>query len=293
MRGFYRVVCGTAAVLISLGLLLGLIGFLMGGRVSELDRVLIPLHGSWRIGPFEMGRRGNPLYGSDTIDTVYPGTDIAKLDFELSCADVTIKTGDNFKVEARKINAKRFRTEIDGDTWEIECDMRGTRNISGDKAPVITITVPRDFVAEELDLELSMGSLEMKGLSARRSSLNTGMGEMIVKDFSSGDCDIEIGMGSLEFTGELTGNGSIDCGMGSAELTLIGDPDDYGYTASVGMGSVTVNGYEIDPEGLPPMGSESVGGIGGFATNRSWNTGAPNQLVIDCGMGSVEIGFRK
>ena len=77
--------------------------------------------------------------------------------------------------------------------------------------------------------------------------------------------------------------------MGSAELALTGKPEDYGYIASVGMGSVVINGYEISPEGLPPFGSESIGGL---AASRSWNTDAPNQLDIECGMGSVEIDFR-
>lgn len=289
MKAFYRIVCGTAAVLISLGLLLSLVGFLMGGRPDKLDEVVFPLHGSWRIGPFRSGR-GNPLYGSDTIDIVYPGG-VTKLDFDLSCADVTLKTGENFKVEAKKINAKRFRTEMKGDTWEIECDVKKSDRISGNKAPTITITVPKDFVAEEAALNLSMGTLAVKNLAAEQSTLNVGMGEMIVSGFSSGDCDIDLGMGSLELTGEITGQNTIQCGMGSAEMTLTGDPRDYGFSVSVAMGSAEINGEDISPDGLPPIGShESVGGL---ATERSWNLDAPNRFDIDCGMGSVEIDFRK
>lgn len=289
MKAFYRIVCGTAAVLISLGLLLSLVGFLMGGRPDKLDEVVFPLHGSWRIGPFRSGR-GNPLYGSDTIDIVYPGG-VTKLDFDLSCADVTLKTGENFKVEARKINAKRFRTEMKGDTWEIECDVKKSDRISGNKAPTITITVPKDFVAEEAALNLSMGTLTVKNLAAEQSTLNVGMGEMTVSGFSSGDCDIDLGMGSLELTGKITGQSAIQCGMGSAEMTLTGDPRDYGFSVSVAMGSAEINGEDISPDGLPPIGShESVGGL---ATERSWNLDAPNRFDIDCGMGSVEIDFRK
>ena len=286
MKPFYRIVCGTASVLVSLGLLLSLIGFLLGGRPTDLDEMVFPLHGSWRIGPFRGGRGWNPLYGSDTIDIVYPGG-ITKLDFDLSCADVTIKTGENFKVEARKINAKRFSSKVDGDTWEIECNIKKSdRLVGGDKAPVVTITLPKDFVAEEAKLNLSMGPLTVKGLTAEESTLGVGMGEMIITGFSSGDCDIDLGMGSLELTGEITGQSSIDCGMGSAELTLTGDPKDYGFSVSVAMGSAEINGKDVSPDGLPPIGShESVGGL---ATERSWNLDAPNH----CGMGSVEINFR-
>lgn len=289
MKPFYRIICGTAAVLVSLGLLLSLIGFLMGGRLADLDETTFPLHGSWRIGPFRGGFRGNPLYGSDTIDIVYPGG-IDKLDFDLSCADVTIKTGENFKVEARKINAKRFSTKVDGDTWEIECDIKKSDRISGNKAPTITITVPKDFVAEEAKLDLAMGTLTVKNLAAEESSLNVGMGSMTVTGFSSGDCDIDLGMGSLEFTGEITGQSSIQCGMGSAEMTLIGDPKDYGFSVSVAMGSAEINGEDVSPDGMPPIGEHEI--VGGLMTERSWNLDAPNQFYIDCGMGSVEINFR-
>jgi len=290
MSRFYRIVCGMAAVLISLGLLLGLLGFLLGGRAADLGQVNFPLHGSWLVGFYSRGDRNNPLSGSDTIDIVYPGTEIRKLDFELSCANVTFREGDAFRVEAKKINAKRFRTELDGDTWEIECDVKDLDRISTRKAPAITITVPRGFVADDMELELAMGVLTMMDVTARESDIEVGMGELTASGFSSGDCKLTIGMGSLELSGEITGRSSIDCGMGSAVLTLAGSPEDYGFDTSVGMGSITVNGTEIAPEGLPPIGSESVGGL---AAGRSWNTNAPNFFEVDCGMGSVEVSFRR
>lgn len=285
MKAFYRIACGVAAVLISLGLLLSLVGFLMGGRVARLDEVVYPLHG-WRIGPFNGW--GNPLYGSDTIDTVYPGG-ITRLDFDLSCADVTIKAGDAFRVEAKKINAKRFRTEVDGDTWEIECDTRNVNRMSGDKAPTITITLPQNFVADELELALSMGNLTVRDLSARTSSLEVGMGDLVATGFSSGDCDLDVGMGNLELAGTITGQGYINCGMGNVELKLAGSSQDYGYDVTVQMGSVEIDGEDIS---ISPDPNKSID-IGGLGAERSWNLEAPNRFTIDCGMGSVALTFRE
>ena len=139
-------------------------------------------------------------------------------------------------------------------------------------------------------LALSMGDLTVKNLSARESSLEVGMGNLIATGFSSGDCEITIGMGSLELAGTITGQGFISCGMGSAELMLTGNPQDYGYNVTVGMGSVEINGEDISSDGLPPIGSEVVGG---FGAERSWNLEAPNRFTIDCGMGSVELTFRE
>lgn len=288
MKAFYRIACGVAAVLISLGLLLSLVGFLIGGRVARLDEVVFPLHGSWRIGPFNGWGNRNPLYGSDTIDTVYPGG-ITRLDFDLSCADVTIKAGDAFRVEAKKINAKRFRTEVDGDTWEIECDTRNVNRMSGDKAPTITITLPQNFVADELELALSMGNLTVRDLSARTSSLEVGMGDLVATGFSSGDCDLDVGMGNLELAGTITGQGYINCGMGNVELKLAGSSQDYGYDVTVQMGSVEIDGEDIS---ISPDPNKSID-IGGLGAERSWNLEAPNRFTIDCGMGSVALTFRE
>jgi len=301
MKSIFKAICGAAAVLLSLGLLLGLMGFALGGRPQDLadygEPLRLPLVGSGRIG---LLRWGNPLYGRDTVEMDYTSeaARIRKLDFYLSCADVTIREGDAFRVKAEKINADRFLTKIDGDTWEIDCD---DRNINGrmghDRAPEITITVPKGFLAAELEVESAMGAVKIQGLSARESSLKAGMGTMTAEDFTSGDCDLEIGMGTLELSGSLTGRGSIDCGMGTAILTLAGSRRDFGYTASVGMGSITIGGEELtggddeEPpaasgEDLPPM--DAIAGFGGEQTS---NPSAPNFFEIDCGMGSVEIAF--
>lgn len=300
MRGFYKVICGTAAAFLSLGLLLGVMGLLMGGRPGELyaysEELDIPLAGRGRFGLLGWGGSwGNPLYGRDTVEQTYTQQkdQIRKLDFDLSCADVTIREGDAFWVRAEKINAKRFRTEIDGDTWELECDVKNVRHMGGDRAPRITVTVPKGFVAEELELDSAMGAVEVKGLAAQESALQVGMGEMVVKDFSSGDCDLEIGMGSLELSGSITGRGSIDCGMGSAALVLRGEPADYGYTATVGMGSVTIGGETLDGDGPQAPGSGELAEIAGLGAERSWNTDAPNFFFVNCGMGSVDIRFTK
>ena len=272
MKTFYRVICAAAAICIGLGVLMGGVGFAMGGRPYDL----MYSDGGWHRGWSPMW--GSGLWGSDTVEASYTG--VTKLEFDLGLSEVEIRQGDEFSVKAQRVNAKQFRTWQDGSTWKIECpnnEQRGwNRSYSGKNAPFITITLPKGFVAEELELEMGMGSLTADGLAARESGLFVGMGEMVLKNFTSGDCDMEVGMGTMEITGLITGRSTINCGMGTAELKLSGNADEYGYTATVGMGSVTVGG-------------ESVGGLGG---DVSRNTGAANRFDIDCGMGTVEITFR-
>lgn len=272
MNTFYRVVGGAAAILIGLGVLLGGIGFLLGGRMTQMPVAGVAFTG-WGY---------NPLWGQDTVETSYPDGSVRKLDFELTCMDVQILEGDGFWIRAENVDGKRFSTYQDGDTWKIRCDnkhLTSRKPIVGrnweHNAPQVTITVPRDFVVEELDLELGMGTLTMDGVTTWKSDLEVGMGSMTLTGFTSSQCDVDVGMGSLVLNGKITGKGDIKCGMGSIEMTLGGREEDYGCRATVGMGTVI-------------LGSESTGGMDGEMTRRR---DAPNFFNIDCGMGSVEIYF--
>jgi len=272
MKTFYRVVSGAAVICIGLGLLLGGVGVMLGGRLSQLPDSGLRLAG-W-VTP--------TLWGYETVEADYAGRDIRKLDFELEAMDVEIQEGDTFSVRADQVDSRRFTTRVEGDTWKIDCDNqyfgRRPSRFGGRwdrRAPHVTITLPKGYMAEELDLEMGMGNLFASNLSARRSELSVGMGNMTLENFTSGDCDIEVGMGDLIILGSVTGRGAIDCGMGDLEMHLAGPQRDYGCNVSVGMGSVTV-------------GDETIGGLSG---ERSFNAGAKNFFEIDCGMGNVEIYF--
>ena len=269
MNRFYRIVSSIAVVLIGIGVVLGGIGLLLGGRMGDLPVGL---------------RFGFPprIWGSDTVEADY--NNIYTLDFQFEAMDVQIKEGDGFSIRAERVNSRRFSTYQDGSKWIIRCDNRSSGlnrinwgNSWDKKAPRVVVTVPRGFTADRLDLEMGMGFLVADGLSADHSDIYLGMGEMDLVDFSSGNCELEVGMGSLTLDGKLTGKGDVTCGMGSVELLLQGRESDYGFDASVGMGSVNIGLHSID-------------GLGGAMTI---NTGAPNFFAVDCGMGSVDITFSK
>lgn len=269
MNYFYRAVSGAAVVLIGLGVVLGGVGLLLGGRIGDLPVGL-------RLG-FPPG-----IWGGDTVEAAYTG--IRRLDFEFEAMNVEIKEGDSFSIRAEKIDARRFTTSQEGDTWKIRCENKtsGLGRINwgsdwGKKAPKVTVTLPEGFIADRLDLEMGMGFLTAEGLAADRSGIGLGMGEMILSRFTSGGCDLEVGMGSLTVSGEITGKGMVTCGMGSVEIFLMGRESDYGFDADVGMGSVNIG----------PHATEGIGG------SMEINSGAANFFTVDCGMGSVDISFEQ
>ena len=273
MKRFYRIICGAAAVCIGLGAILGGVGLLLGGTLRGL------FQGGGAYARADLPWSAPSWWGEETLRESYAG--VRKLDFELGLSHVTIRPGEGFSLEARGVDSGRFRSRVDGDTWEIRCPEEKLSRFSsgelwGREAPEILITLPRDFVAEELELSMGMGTLEGEGLTALEAELSVGMGEMSLSGFSSGSWEADVGMGTLELEGALTGEGKLHCGMGSALLDLRGNEEDYNVSATAGLGRVTVAG-------------RTAGGLGG---ELSWSVGAPNSIEIDCGMGEVSVTFQ-
>lgn len=284
MKSVYRVLCGAAAICIGLGLLLGIIGTALGARPADLSLSVTQLPALRFIttSPSYWGRDVvDAIWGRDTVEASYPADSVRRLDFDLEALEVTISPGEEFSVQAKNVNAKRFTTKLEGDTWVIDCDNRVSRHGWGNdrwgrRTPEVTITLPKGWLAEEVVLELGMGNLTLDGLAAKESCIDIGMGTAEFTGFASRDCDITVGMGTLILEGNLTGKGSITCGMGTAELRLSGKAADYGCTASAGMGSVTFAGQE-------------TGGLAGSMTLGS--ASGENWFDIECGMGTVEVYF--
>lgn len=84
-------------------------------------------------------------------------------------AAITIKNGDDFSIEA-KHPASNFSSELHGSRWVIHSGELRSHQWPVDQAPEITITLPRDFVAEELNVELGVGSLTSAPLAAQKQN---------------------------------------------------------------------------------------------------------------------------
>lgn len=137
----------------------------------------------------------------------------------------------------------------------------------------LVITFPKGFVFRGLGIGLGVGSLHGEGLSARRCALNVGVGEMKLKACVLGDIKAECGVGSIQADGSVSGLCRLECGLGEISMKLK-EPLDYGYSASVGLGQITI-------------GAQMISGSG----KQKFNTKASDFFDISCGMGSVKVDF--
>lgn len=234
-----------------------------------------------------------------SVDYSESFTGVESLDIENSTGTLSIKIGDEFRVEAEKVS-EDFKAEVSkSGKLTVKEDNNGisflwfnTKGFNSFNSKV-TIYVPRDFVAEEVKLNTGAGNVVLEGLNtdylylsagagnidgdrliAKRVNIDGGVGNIKLTNVDFTNSSYECGIGNLKIEGALLGKTEIDCGVGEVDLDLEGNKDDYSFDVDAGVGSVRLNG-------------EKIGDI------QRHNEDAKNTIKIDAGVGSVNIDIKE
>ncbi|MGN0243529.1 MAG: DUF4097 family beta strand repeat-containing protein [Lachnospiraceae bacterium] len=230
------------------------------------------------------------LFGhrNDSVQlTSYPvGESVKELMIDISAADLSIHTGEQFRVDS---NHKYLKVqESDGKLLISEEQRLFASNPEGIH---LDIYIPEDMHFAYADLSAGAGSVKIDTLSAdilelelgagevqigeliaeKRAKINGGAGELTIRQGLLHNMELDVGVGELNLTGRILGNSSLDYGIGEANMTLLGTEEDYRIELDKGVGEATLEGE--------PMRDDSVYGFG------------ENQLEIDGGIGELHITF--
>ena len=203
--------------------------------------------------------------------TVPSSYQIKGLDFEFDFADVEIKSGDDFSISYDKNSYKNVYSKINYGIWELSTSHKNNRFINNSEK--IIITIPRDFVATELSIEIGAGKLDAVNVNSHISDISVGAGEIIMSESNIANAEISVGMGNFYFDGVLTGKGSLECGVGNLTVLSTGNPNDYGYSIDAGIGAVNALGDKYK----------------GITSSPGKNVSAPNFYEIECGIGNIDF----
>lgn len=219
-------------------------------------------------------------------------SNVEELDINHGFGKLTIKSGDDFRVEGANVS-KSFKAKLNDGTLYIE-EVRkflwfnfGSNHFKSS----ITVYVPDGFTArrikinsgvgevvlenlstDQLDIDAGVGGIYGRNITAKSVKGNGGVGDIRFNDVNFSDVDFDSGVGSLKIDGIILGNSEFDCGVGSIKLDIRGRREDYTLRCDSGIGSIKVNGERITSE---------------YRDNNS----APHSLSIIGGMGSVDIKF--
>ncbi len=173
-------------------------------------------------------------------------TDIEKLAIDLSICKLSIRKGENLKVEASDVS-NQFTCRTEGKELKIE-DKKSSKNWFnlGDTAPEVILYIPEDIdlqeitietgvnetdieflKADKIKIEMGVGKCQIDQLRASYAKIEAGAGEAIIKDGNIEELKLEGGVGRLLFTSKIETKADISCGMGKVEINLLGISQDY------------------------------------------------------------------
>lgn len=235
----------------------------------------------------------------ETVDFSETFTDVKSLDLSNATGNLTIKEGNEFRVEAKNVTTN-FEAEVSGNgRLTVKEDRRGTDflwfGVKGITHPNSTIIVylPADFIARETKIESGAGSVTIEKLGTDKLRISAGAGNIRGDYITANDVNIDGGVGNIDFTnvnftdidldcgvgnlnlnGVLYGDNKINCGVGEVDIDINGIATDYNLDIDSGVGSIRVNGVKT-------------------SNYNNRNRNADHSIKIDGGLGNVSINFKE
>lgn len=213
---------------------------------------------------------------------------VEELVIDTSITNLTIKTGDEFRIES---NYKYLKVKESGGKLKISEKRKWL--ISNSDGVSLKVYIPKgvhfsnaeihtgagkvkieEISAENIDLDLGAGEAQIGNLTANQSiKIDGGAGELEIDGGILNNLDLDMGVGELNLTGKLLGNSKLDYGIGETNLTLLGSKEDYTISLDKGIGEAKFDGDSIKDEAI-------------------YGTGA-NQIDIDGGVGELNVTFQE
>lgn len=189
-------------------------------------------------------------------------SDISAVNMELGAGKYVLRKGAAFGIDG---GGHEVLSSIKNGVWYI------TDNAD---SGILSVTVPEDFTARELQINLGKGDLLIKDVTAYSANINVGAGRAEAENTFAQKIDIKCGAGSVKASLSVNGDVNVKCGLGAVNLDLKNPQSDFNRRASVGLGRVTI-------------GNDTISGSGKINAV----TGAFHNINADCGMGEIKITF--
>ena len=212
-------------------------------------------------------RYSNSLPVNDTVK------DVRKLDVQVDFGEVIISQGDEFSIDAENLyDEDDLKSHVSDGVWTISHNYGESIGIFGfdipisiglDRfaTPIIRITLPDGFKAENINVSLDAGrlkannlytdkgqftvdagSLEVDGLIVEdESSYYVGAGSIYLEKVDISNITVECDFGSVFMEGIVTGDNDIQCNVGKITLDLDDDMDLFSFDIDSDLGNVIIN----------------------------------------------------
>ena len=248
MKRFTKFALGFATFFAIIGLVFMIIAFAMGFTMGSFVEMVQDgkIH-------FEFDELHNNVHSSDKD---HHSQECTKIDIELLAGNLVVKAANVDKIEVKQDGVPNFQSQMKGDILQV----RGGKKMSlNNKFGSITIFLPKEYVFDEIDLEIGAGKATFEEICAQTMDIEVGAGQVEMKELH------------VQFFNASTGAGQI-----AAEF--VGRECDYNFDIECGIGEIII-------------GDEFYSGLAKDTIIR--NPNAENEMDIECGIGQVEISFQE
>ena len=241
------------------GFLLWAVGAALGAKTLYLQNGELTV-GDQPMGGFSIGSDVSVAASSkEGVAGLPQQMQVSRLKLLPDVGDLTVQPGDGWDLSYDLRYPERLHWSVEDGTLTVEYDYPEGEYSNVSIEDTITLTFPKGLELEQMEVESGMGDFDATGINAAQRLY------------------VDAGMGDVDISGSFGGEVELNCGMGSVNLEVQGaSREDFDYDLDVGMGSLSVEGMEVD------------GFLGG---EYKTSDGKDRSITVDGGMGDVKISF--
>lgn len=201
-------------------------------------------------------------------DVIKPEQEIEGMKIKVGYGKVVIEQGEEFSARLKnRYKGQAVKSKVKNKIWELEesgeeFHLNQLFHAGKNGGCQLVVTIPEDFKAETIEIEVDAGTVKADSLAAERAELevdagtikieklmvtekaelNLDMGKIDISDGEVNNLDLECDMGKAFYGGVLTGKSKISCNMGSVEASLLDAAENYSFSIRSDMGNIQVDG---------------------------------------------------
>lgn len=242
---------------------------------------------------FFTGVLGLQKHHSETIKNEmsavsFEESNINSLDIDVAFTNLIIKSGESLKIETNNENINYQQNDLNLQVKE-KAHNWFFKNNKGD----LIVYIPDGLEFEKVKINAGAGKIQIENINTKKLSLELGTGETTIEklnvvdnckiesgagkvDIYSGkinNLNLDIGVGKFKLTSSIIGNSKINAGIGNLELNIQGNKEDYKIKADKGIGTIKIDGKNVED-------------------NYEYGDGE-NEVKIEGGIGSISVDFKE
>ncbi len=250
-------------------------------------------------------RKLSPVFKSNEKLVSYDVTfdkEIKNLKLSNEVMSMKVVYGDSFKVSVKNVPEDSVDASVEGDTLVVDVGFDSGWNVLDnafrwmdglfleDEQSMVTVTIPKDFVADKVEMNLDTGDIEVEEIKSKKGTFEVSVGELTlercvieekadftirvgdinVEQFEVDNMDVEIHVGNFEGAGTVKSKAKLSTNVGSIGLDLDGKMQDYQFICDTDVGDIEINNDSY--------GDKTIGTDNGILIDCETNVG---DITID------------